>query len=354
MNNQFKQTRLQLTSWYLVILMVVSGIFSLVVYTSLNAELLRNARREQQKIVADQIHVVLPKPLPDPNQLPPELVDPKLSPEIQQSYDNSRNGLLIQLLIANLIVLGVSATASYTLAGKTLKPIEQMLDDQKKFIANASHELRTPLTTLKTAIEVTLKMGPIPYERTKSIMESNLEDVNNLEELTNKLLIIEKYSNSNVKPLAADIRMDNLVKDCIMAVSAKAKSNHIKISAKTTPTVLRGNDQGLREMVTNFLDNAIKYNKPHGKVDIKLFKQNNCLLLEIRDTGIGIKNSDIPHIYERFFRADNSRSKSGTGGYGLGLSIASQIIKQHKGKISVQSILGKGTTFTVQLPLKKS
>jgi signal transduction histidine kinase len=108
--------------------------------------------------------------IPVLRDLRPELVDPPLNAQIKQDYLNARNQLLVYLLLANILVLGLSGLASYILAGKTLQPIEQMIDDQKKFVANASHELRTPLTTLKTAIEVTLKMGSIPYKKMKQIL----------------------------------------------------------------------------------------------------------------------------------------------------------------------------------------
>ncbi len=352
MNNQFQQARIKLTLWYVMILMIVSFIFSGVVYSSLNAELLRSARREQQKIVADQLKIVLPKPLPDPKDLQPELVDPPFNAQIQQEYLASRNQLLLYLFLANILVLGLSAFASYILAGKTLLPIEQMIDDQKKFVANASHELRTPLTTLKTAIEVTLKMGPIPYKQMKQILISNLDDVNSLETLTNNLLTIEKYSRTIDKQSFSDIRIDELVQGCVKRMTPKAEVHHITVSCKTTPITIHGNVDGLREMINNFLDNAIKYNKDNGSIEIKLLSQNGAACLLIKDTGIGIETSAIAHIFERFYRGDNSRSKTGIGGYGLGLSIAQQIIAQHQGKITVESVLGKGTTFTILLPIK--
>lgn len=347
MNSQFKNTRLKLTFQYLAILMVVSTIFSIVTFISLNAELLRSARREQQRVVATELKIELPKPLPDPKNLPRELVDPPLNIEIKQTYTNSKNLLILQLILANILVLGLSTVAAYILAGNTLKPIEEMIDDQKKFISNASHELRTPLTTLKTAIEVTLKMGPTSYDRIKDVLESNLEDVNSLETLTNNLLTIEKYQHNQDLQNKNILQFDKLVNDCIKHFIPKAKVNNIKIISDINSVSISGNYQCLAEMVNNLLDNAIKYNQKKGKIFIKLFSKNKNIFLQIKDTGIGINPSDIPHIFERFYRADNSRSKINSGGYGLGLSIVSQVVKQHQGKILVDSELGKGTTFTV-------
>lgn len=347
MNNQFKKTRLQLTLWYLIILMIVSTIFSVIAYTSLNAELLRSARREQQKTIAEKLKINLPKPLPDPKDLPRELVNPPLNNEIKQSYINSRNLLLLQLFLANLFILGLSSVSSYFLAGKTLKPIEEMIEDQKKFISNASHELRTPLTTLKTAIEVTLKMGPIPYDRIKEILKSNLEDVNNLESLTNNLLIIERFQRGQELKKFSKICLDELLKDCIERIKPKVEINKQKIISKICSVSMLGDKQSLIEMINNLLDNAIKYNLSNGKIFVDLYTKNKYKYLEIRDTGVGIEETDLPHIFERFYRADNSRSKTEINGYGLGLSIVYQVVKQHQGKISVNSTVGKGTTFTI-------
>ena len=352
--NHFTRARIQLTAWYLIILMIVASIFSVVAYTSLNSELLRGARREQQKIVADRLKIELPKPLPDPKDLQKELVDPSLDKNIRDDYINSRNQLLLYLFLANAFVLGISATASYFLAGKTLRPIEKMLDDQKIFVASASHELRTPLANLKTAIEVTLKMGSLPYKKIKDLLESNLEDVNTLEKLTNGLLIVEKYDNGLDINSLQEVRLDKVIEDSISRLKILAKNKNVVISHKLKPLSTMGSEEALKEMVDNLLENSIKYNKVKGKVEIGLSARQNNLLLVIKDTGIGIAKNDLPKIFERFYRADNSRSKTVTKGYGLGLSIVSEIVKQHRGEIFVDSTINNGSTFTVTLPLKRS
>ncbi len=354
MKNNFTRARVQLTAWYLVILMIVAFIFSIVVYTSLNSELLRGARREQQKIVADRLRIELPKPLPDPKDLQRELVDPPLDDNIREDYIISRNQLLLSLFLANLIVLGVSASASYLLAGKTLKPIEKMLEDQKIFVASASHELRTPLANLKTALEVTLMMGPIPYKKIKDLLESNLEDVNTLEKLANSLLLVEKFSNDIDRNSFQEVRLDKIILDSVSRFTKQADKKKISIKHQLEQVVLVGNEEALREMVDNLLENSIKYNKDKGKIYINLTSNNNHLTFTIKDTGIGIEKNDFNKIFERFYRADNSRSKTITKGYGLGLSIVNEIIKQHHGQILVESTINMGTTFVINLPLKRS
>jgi len=334
--------------------MIVAIIFSIVAYASLNSELLRGARREQQKIVADRLKIELPKPLPDPKDLRKELVDPPLDKNIKDDYLNSRNQLILYLFLANAFVLGISTSASYILAGKTLRPIERMLEDQKIFVASASHELRTPLANLKTAIEVTLKMGPLPYERIRDILESNLEDVNTLEKLTNGLLIVEKFDKGIDTNSVHEVRLDKTIEDSISRLRALAKKKRLVIRKNLKAVSIIGDEEALKEMVDNLLENAIKYNKNRGRIEVDLTASQNKLSLIVRDTGIGIARSDYSKIFERFYRADNSRSKTVTKGYGLGLSIVGEIVKQHKGEITVDSTINKGSSFTVILPLNRS
>lgn len=351
MNNQFQSARIRLTLWYTAMLMIVALVFSMVVYISLNAELLRAGRREQQKLVAEKLNIVLPKPLPDPKDLRPELVNPVLTGEIKDTYLYSRSLLIMQLLVANAVVLGLSASAAYLLAGKTLRPIQLMVQEQKKFIANASHELRTPLTSLKMAIEVTLRMGEAAYPQIKEILQDNLEDVQNLERLTNNLLIIEKYAPGTKHHTTNAVQFDTLIVSCVDKLKSKAENAKVHISTSLKPCQIVGNESALREMVANLLDNAIKYNKPEGVIQVALEPQGRSAKLLVSDTGIGIAEKDLPHIFERFYRADHSRSKTDITGYGLGLSIVSQVVNEHKGSIATHSKHGVGTTFTILLPL---
>lgn len=348
MNNiVFKKARLKLTLWYLVILMIVSTIFSVVVYTSLNAELLRNARREEQKIIAEKLDFTLPVPLPDPNNLPKALVNPPLSGEIEKAYLNSRNNLIIEILIANLIVLGISVSAGYLLAGKTLTPIEEVLNNQKKFISNASHELRTPLTALKTSIEVTLKMGPVPYPKIKALLESNLEDVVGLEKLSNSLLRIEKLGDGFDNKKLVVIKFDDVVKHVIERFKPIATQNKIRISSEIHNVNILGDVESLDELTSVLLDNAIKFNKLNGKVKISLYKNGKTAFLKVADTGIGIQKSELPHIFERFYRGETN-----VDGNGLGLSIASEIVKKYNGQIAINSVPEKGASLIVSLPIR--
>ncbi|MEI6690988.1 MAG: HAMP domain-containing sensor histidine kinase [bacterium] len=350
MNNEFKKTRWQLTKWYLVILMVLAFIFSIVVFVSLNAELLRSARREQQKIISTQLNYVMPKPLPDPQDLPKELINPPLGIEIKQSYISARNTLILQIVLINTMLLALGTYAAYILSGKTLSPIEQMLIEQRQFISNASHELRTPIATIKTAIEVTLKMGQIPYAQIKKILMSNLEDINNMELLINNLLSFEKYSEHRDYSNQTSIVINTLLSDCVQKIKT-ASNRNIKFQDNHKKISVLGDHTSLVEMINIFLDNAIKYSSPNGKISVNLICKEGQAEIKISDNGMGISDQDLPHIFDRFYRANHSRSKDSIPGYGLGLSIAREIVNNHNGKVIVSSKLSNGTTFTIFLPI---
>jgi len=133
-----------------------------------------------------------------------------------------------------------------------------------------------------------------------------------------------------------------------------AKEKNIEIKAKVKKQNIQANRESLEEMMLIFLDNAVKYSFPKGKVMVKTKIDKKHLILEIKDMGIGIAKKDIPQIFDRFYRVDQSRSKENIPGYGLGLSLAKRIIEIHKGSVAVSSALGKGTAFTIKLPLGRS
>jgi len=130
-----------------------------------------------------------------------------------------------------------------------------------------------------------------------------------------------------------------------------ALEKKIKIRVESRGGEIFGDEESLEEMILIFLDNAVKYTPQGGKVWLKSWREKGKLILEIKDTGIGISKTDLPHIFERFYRADKARVK---GGFGLGLALAKRIIELHRGSVKVTSQVGKGTKFTIRLPLKTS
>ncbi len=331
----FAKARIKLTTWYLLIIMLISIFFSVAIYRVLTNELSRVERVQRLR----QERQLSLRPANRP-VLDPELVE------------ETKDRIKIILFLINLGILGASSLAGYFLAGRTLRPISEMVDEQNRFITDASHELRTPITSLKTEIEVNLRDRNLT-EETGKILRSNLEEVNNLQNLSDNLIRLNKYqqiNDANFEKASLLAITDQAIK--IVANLAKHKS--IIIINKIKDVEIDGLRQSLTELFVIFLDNAIKYSHENKKVTLSSKKENNSVVVYIKDEGIGIAQKDLPHLFSRFYRVDKSRTKTDTQGYGLGLSIAKKIISQHNGSITMESKLKYGTTFVITLPIKHS
>lgn len=328
----FHSARIKLTLWYLLIIMLISLSFSVVIYRMLTSELDRVERMQRLRFG----HGV-----PEIFRLDPQLVD------------ETKDRLLFFLAMVNLAILAGSAGAGYFLAGRTLRPIAEMVEEQKQFITDASHEIRTPLTSLRSEIEVSLRDKELNLAEARKILRSNLEEVNHLQVLSDGLIKLTQYQKGNNGFPVTKLSLGSLVNEAIKKVAGLAKSKKIIIQNETKDLSLEGNLPALTELLIIFLDNAIKYSPPETTVKISTQKSDGLVFISIADQGVGIDEKDIPHVFDRFYRADKSRNKSDTPGYGLGLSIAKQIVGKHHGLIKVQSQLNVGTTFIIQLPLRR-
>lgn len=256
-----------------------------------------------------------------------------IDPEI---ISETKSRILSSLIIINTAILVVSGLSGYFLAGKTLNPIQKMVNEQKEFISNASHELRTPLSSLKSQIEVALRSKKLSIEESRQILQSNLEDVNNMTNLSNYLLKLNRQQNGKIEFKKVDLAE---------IVSETVGKKDIDLSL--VKTIVSGDRDSLKELVSILIDNAIKYGE--GKQSLSLRNKGISIILKnktlkVVDHGIGISQKDLPHIFNRFYRSDRARGKDG---YGLGLSIAKQIVDNHNARIKVESKLGIGTTFKV-------
>ncbi len=330
---QVSSARITLTGWYLLIIMLISVLFSVVVYTLASHEIRRVIRIQEFRVEhgggIDRLQ--------------------SLSPS---DFKDAKARLRTTLVLINLGILVLAGGAGYFLAGRTLRPIEQMVDEQSRFISDASHELRTPLTAIKAEMEVMLRDQNLTLKGAKTSVTSNLEEVNNLVSLSNNLLELSTYQHPNGDFIRDPIPLLAVVVEAFKKVAPLAKHKHITIINKVKDATLLGDKEQLIELFVIFLDNAIKYSSQKTTITILSEKIDHSEKISITDEGIGIEENDIPHIFDRFFRADESRSKARVAGYGLGLSIAKKIIEDHKGSFAVESTAGKGTTFTIHLPLK--
>lgn len=261
-----------------------------------------------------------------------------------ENYLEARRRLLFSLGYTNLLILLLSSIAGYFLSGIALEPLEKAMREQRRFIADASHELKTPVTALRTMLEVSLRKGEFTVEDAKE----SLEEVKRLQSLTEELLALSRLeSNGNHVEMKA-VNLVEPVKEAIDMLRPLAESKNIELSYELRDATIRGDVSSLKKLAGILIDNAIKYTGEGGRVAVRVAPEKRGAVLEVSDTGIGISQEDLEHIWDRFYRADSSRSFGEEGGFGLGLSIARKIIELHRAKVSVESTPGAGTTFKIK------
>jgi signal transduction histidine kinase len=334
----------RLTLWYLAIIMVLSLIFSFALYRVSFGQMVANFQHEQAAI----------ERLPVPLGL--ESSRDSYIQALSDRLDDARRSLLWRLAGLNVLTLVLGGGAAYFLARRTLGPIETAMEAQGRFTADASHELRTPLTAMRSEIEVALREKHLAAGDARALLSSNLEEIAKLESLSAGLLRLARSENGLDPSAVTPVSVRQIFEGAIERHQAKIAERHTKLEVQTDDETIEGDEASLTELISILLDNALKYSPPKTTVTLKSSVSNNIVRLSISDQGAGINASDIPHIFERFYRADRSRTKDSerVGGYGLGLSIAKRIADLHHGDISVESAPAKGTTFKIKLPAVQS
>jgi signal transduction histidine kinase len=230
--------------------------------------------------------------------------------------------------------------------------LEQSFSQLRRFTADASHELKTPLTVLRAGVERSLVHPGTPPEVLEAL-DTNLEQLNQLNELVDSLLMLARADEGRA-PLALE-RQDlrALVVDVGETAGMLAEQHGLttKVSVPDHPVEVRVDPHRMQQLLLNLVTNAVKYTPSGGSVAISLEETDEGVRLIVRDSGIGIASVDLPHIFDRFWRADPARSRTGDRpGVGLGLAITKWIAEAHGGTITVQSRPGRGSSFVVTLP----
>jgi signal transduction histidine kinase len=328
----FHSAALKLTVWYLAIIMAISLIFSGLLYRVSTQELEHNVNRQLGYFN---------------NFLGP--IDFNIYNSMRQrQLDEDTGRLKGNLVVFNVLVLAAGGAASYWLARRTLRPIEAALDAQSQFAADASHELRTPLTAIQAENEVALRNPKLTKNEAVSLVKSNLEEVAKLRSLSEGLLRLANGAGQDIQRQPVEI--NQVVTAAIGRHAKAAEAKGIKFLIKLKGGKVKGDYEALVELFSILIDNAVKYSDRSSVVKISNKAHNKHLEVVVTDQGQGIDAGDLPHIFERFYRAERSRTKSTAGGYGLGLAIAKQISELHSGYITVRSSPAKGSVFSVSLP----
>jgi signal transduction histidine kinase len=247
------------------------------------------------------------------------------------------------------------------LAGEALEVAESLnarLDavasaekEQQQFIADVSHELRTPLTVMRGSLEVVLEEDR-PAEEYREVIGNALLELRHLTRLSQNLLFLARGQAGRVTLSFANTDLAKFISEVTQDLLPAMSDKELELSVDLPEEPARAfiDSDRMRQVLHNLLENAIRYTEPGGKVLVRLTSSPSEARIAVSDTGIGIPETNLPYVFERFFRSDRAR-RAHPGGSGLGLSIVRWIVEAHKGKVEVASRVGEGTTFTVTLPL---
>lgn len=228
------------------------------------------------------------------------------------------------------------------------------LQQKRDFLANAAHELRTPLAAIRSSVEVALNSDRTRDEY-EELLANIIEEGASLELLVNQLLLLAETEADRLKTRGQPVRMDEVIQKAVAMFHGAAEVRDLELYCEPLPAVtVEGNRDHFRQVLNNLLDNAIKFTPPQGRITVSLAAEAESreAVLRVADTGIGIPEADMAHLFDRFYRADKSRRRDiEQRGTGLGLSICQAVATAHGGRIHVESELGRGTTFVVRLPL---
>ncbi len=223
---------------------------------------------------------------------------------------------------------------------------------RQEFVSNVSHELRTPITSMKVLADSLISQKDVPIELYQEFMTDIAEEIEREDKIITDLLSLVKMDRTAVDLNITEVDINALVELIMRRLRPIAQNRDVEVVYESVRPVTAAVDEvKMTLVISNLVENAIKYNKEHGWVKVKLNADHQYFTVEVADSGIGIPAESLDHVYERFYRVDKSRSKE-IGGTGLGLAITRSAILMHRGTIKVESTEGEGTTFTVRIPLK--
>ncbi len=324
MKQLFASATIKLTAWYLLILMTISLLFSTIIYnlslseisTRLDVFESRMERSESQQLNLSELGA-------------------------RQLRESTAN-LLFALFYLNILILIVGGIGSYKLARRSLRPIEAAHDAQSRFTSDASHELRTPLAVMKSELEVALRDSRLSKQDMREQLTSNLEEVNRLSELAGMLLQLSQYEKPRL--VTERLSLSTIITKAIHTPSLATDRIQLHIPKKSIYITV--NEASITELCVLLIDNALRYSPAGSKVNIRLSEKRQSKQIVIENTGKGISPAQLPHVFERFYRGDSSRTGS-EANYGLGLALAKRIADLHDATITIASEPDVTTSATI-------
>ncbi|QRG68059.1 sensor histidine kinase [Brevibacillus choshinensis] len=258
------------------------------------------------------------------------------------------------LIVTGILLLGVAALVGYWFSGRAMIPINQSYKRQKDFTTDASHEFRTPLSVILSSAEILQekKEALPPFHQT--VLQSMVDEIHRMRRLADDLLTLARSDvETNQKRSFQRVELHDLIREVAERMQIKASAKKVSVVNRVAleGAYLLGDGDSIRQLFYILLDNAVKYSEEGNEVVVDAVLEGpNRVACSVRDYGNGIPEEDLPYVFERFYRADKARSRD-VEGTGLGLAIAAQIVKMHKGQISVSSTKERGTVFTVAFPI---
>jgi len=312
----FEKARIQLTLLYIMLSFLLLGMSN---FVAVNAE--RYAFNSIEQALADKKE------------------RPVLTAVLARNLNNFDVNFIKILLTLDVFLVVLVSYASYILSGYTLTPIENMLQMQEEFSADASHELRTPLTTINMSIEALRRSDENLSQDSVETLDNIQQEVARMRKIVSGLLTLVRRDQASLEK----IDLSAVLKTCCDQLRLNAQKKNIVVDAKINDGLyLFGGKDAIVQVVLNILDNAIKYTPDGGKVILVAQKEGPKIVIEISDTGKGIAKSELENVFKRFYRAHEAGE-----GLGLGLSIAKKIVEEHHGKLKVESNFGVGSTFSI-------
>ncbi|MFN2484637.1 MAG: sensor histidine kinase [Candidatus Limnocylindria bacterium] len=253
--------------------------------------------------------------------------------------------LLVVLVVGGLAVLAAAGGVGFLYAGRALVPIRDSLRRQREFAADASHELRTPLTIVRGSVELIRKRLSKPSAGVGQALDDIEGEVDHLTDLVDDLLLLARSDSGEVQLRRERVDISDVTGEALQALGHLASSRHVALRLDAAPAEVEGDPDRLRQLVTILVDNAIRHSPHDGTVDVAVAR-NGAVIVSVEDHGAGIRPDDLPHVFDRFWRAADAPP----GGTGLGLSIAAWIAASHGGSVSAANRDGAGARFEVRLP----
>ncbi|WCK54019.1 ATP-binding protein [Aneurinibacillus sp. Ricciae_BoGa-3] len=271
-------------------------------------------------------------------------------------YNQLIHQLLTTLVILGVLFLGIALLLSYFMSKRAMIPIRRSFNRQREFVADASHELRTPLSILNSSLDVLqMEEGEHLSDFSQKIMSNMKDEVKRMTHLVGNLLTLARSDSGSPHLQLERFDLVPSVEQLVQSTQTLANSKMLSLRLKApSRLVIQGDHERIKQLLYILLDNAIKYTPDSGEVSLTLlvqaYEKQPALQIVVQDSGIGIPPEEQEHIFDRFYRVDKNRSRQ-MGGTGLGLAIAKWIVEAHHGTIQVASTLGKGSTFTIIMPV---